>query len=917
MTLFFFYNLICSFSVFALEIKQENFNTHLRWNLYAKKDLLHINKKGEIVEIQSVSNETLVELKRKLSFLKKAKRYYRSITIKHLKSSKLKSGVSNTFLITVVLANKFVDLFSFYKSVERKHVMDFWIDGDVVAVKKSATLKNKVVEAQKVNVKSTKKQNKKINTSKAIKLISIPKSTNSTKLTKTVKTIVPKHTKGRRIKLKEKFKGYRDFRYGAPFVWDYKPLRPRFAKSVNLGSKTPELFYPIEDRDIDKGDQEAHLQLSINLFRKKKWGLMYKSIEVFRKKYGDTAFSDLNEYLKANALLRSNFVKKDKITGKMAINLLINISESTSNYQLQKGSLKYLLNYFIESKEYIQALKRAKKLFVITKEKFDIEESKYAAEAMLYSLARLRQHKVVGEVIQDKTIQKLLPVQIGMAYKIYTLLDVDRNDEVIREYESKASSLLAPIHPVILFNVGEAYFRIGQYEKASKLFDKFIKHYSHFTESSHARLRIALGYDILEKGIKKTEELYRNAINRSQDQEVTYEAKIRYVALKSVRKIDLKPADLEVRSFFNNNFKESSLKNRDLKKLLWIVRLRSFIVDKKWNDALSYLTAVPVNSLAPADVRVFKGDGSSIVYGLLEDNYKQSNYSKVVKIWELYKKRYVDKVAMDPHMNFMVGHAYINLGLYDGFNRLYKSFAKIQDAAERTYPIWHKHDRRYRPKEMLFELKILRNIKLQNWKVVKKLVGKLDRIFPRASKAKYYKGLIAYNEKRYSDAIKHIEVFLASDIKKKSMYDVSQTATLMKIYLDSIYQLGLLDKYKLVASALLKDTQVYINSKHPVMKSVAEYISYMEIEIMSSEKDLDEAPLFLSKIYKFKKRFKNSIHLPRIEYLNALSLIANEKIEKGKEILQKLMKDIKVDAYIKKLARFELSMIRIREATTI
>ena len=65
-------------------------------------------------------------------------------------------------------------------------------------------------------------------------------------------------------------KPFRDFRYGATIMWDYDPIIPMYKGVVNLKTKIPEVFYSIANRDFKKSEQEAHLQLTINLYRKKK-----------------------------------------------------------------------------------------------------------------------------------------------------------------------------------------------------------------------------------------------------------------------------------------------------------------------------------------------------------------------------------------------------------------------------------------------------------------------------------------------------------------------------------------------------------------------------------------------------------------------------------------------------------------------
>ena len=94
-----------------------------------------------------------------------------------------------------------------------------------------------------------------------------------------------------------------------------------------------------------------------------------------------------------------------------------------------------------------------------------------------------------------------------------------------------------PIAKEFLFNVAEAFFRKGKYKKSIQLFDEFLKYYSSSSQSSKASLRIALSFEMLDKKIPQTLKLYQNTINKSNLFEDSYEAKLRYVALRSIRKI--------------------------------------------------------------------------------------------------------------------------------------------------------------------------------------------------------------------------------------------------------------------------------------------------------------------------------------------------------------------------------------------
>ena len=870
-------------------ITQEKFKTHLRWNIFVNKEDVEIIKKGKIVKLVPKTEIVFNKLKNNIKSLKKDKTYVQNIRLLNDEST-----------MEIELVHEFIDVFSFFKKSNKKYVMDFWIDESF---------------ADTLN-----KKNKSISTFKKIGNIKKKKIANSLKKKSPTFTPKTKEVVKRKIKKKiadniviNKLIGFRDYRYGSSFVWDYEALAPRFKKAINLSSKTPEYFYPIKNRDINKGEIESHLQLSINLFRKKKWGLMYKSIKIFNKTYGEETYINLNEYLKANAILRNNFEKSDKSSVKIAVNILSNIAERTTNYEMKRGVLKYLINYYLENKEYVQSLKKSKVLYVESKENFDIEESQITSEAILYNLAMLSQIDAIQDFLKEKTIRKLLPKQTLFAYEMYTFLKINRPDEVLNKFKKIKKELVEPIDRTILFNVAESYFRVAQYEKALKLFDKFIFQYSHDSYTSNSRIRLALCYELLEKDPYQTIELYKNSINRTKKINLSYEARLRYVGMKSIRKLTIKDSDKEIRSFLDLEEYEKKLLSRNNKKLLWLIRLRTFIVDKDWTKALSYLNAIPLNTMNSADRRVFEGDGAEIVYGIMTALYKESEYSKVIKIWTMYKDKYVAKVASDPFMNYIVGHSFVKLGLYDGFDRAYSVFEKIKDVPTKTYPIWTKKDELVNSERMLLELQLVRNMSLKNWYKAQQILEKLQKVNSKYNKINFYYGIIAYQLKQYRAVVEYIETYFANE-NGSTIHDGSELAEIILAYTDSLYELGRLEKYKNVAGAIVRDTKKMMkNNKY--LEKVLERVAYYEIEILGAERKPASSLVLESKIQNFKSTFNKSDYEGRIDFLLAVAYLKNKKEIAGKKILNNLLSNEKTEGYIRELAKSELALIKIKETS--
>ncbi len=865
------------FNVSAGIIVQEKGSTHLRWNIFAPKDLVQIHKNKDTVQFRTLNTELYINLEKAIKDIDPDGKYITSI------KAVGPSEMSNSSKVEIKLKSDAVELFSFYKDRDKKLVVDFWTE-----------------ESNENTPISKVKSPKKAKVSKAV-----------VKSTKTTKKSVRKAPVKKPLVVK-KDSPYRDFRYGASFIWDYSPLAPKLKKIINLDSKTPEYFYKIKNRDVSKSEAEAHMQLTINLFRKKKWGLMYKSIKLYNKKYGENTNFDINEFMKANAILRENFSKGNTEPVKMSISMLENILLKSKNYELRSGIYKYLIPYFVQANDYVKTLELTKKYYVDSKENHDYEESNYAAEGILFNLAKLKQIEKVQELLEEKTIQKILPKQVMLAYELYTFLSLDESEKVIKLYEKNKSSLVKPVHPVILYNVAEAYFRNSDYSKATAIYDQFLNDYSFHEKSSEARVRIAQCWEIQEKDFKESVELYKNAINRSQKSDVGFEARVRYVALRNLRKKNVTSSDREVKVFLTSGVDSVKIE-KDLKKLLWQVRLRTFIVEKKYDEALAYLNALPLKSMIPTDRRVFESDGAEIVYGMIEKSFNNGQYANVIKAWDIYKDQYIDKVANDPQMNFLVANSYIRLGLIEGFDSLYEDFSKSNYEISKTFPIWVERKNTTDSKSLLAELQIIRNLKLKNWNVVRKEIASLKKTKNSIDKLDYYEGLLFYNTGDWKNGAKSFEKFLSSG-KDDSISDPKEIAELVKAYTDCLYEIGDTKKYQKVANALLSDTRK-LKSKNEYMDSVREKVSYLNIELLAGDESDESFLLLESKIKKFKKDFDKSIYSGRINYLLGLSLLNNKKDDEGKKVLEGLISDEGIDEHIKNLARSELSMLKIKNKT--
>lgn len=857
-----------SSEVFSVPIvKLENAKNYFRMNIFAKKDSIKIKKKDEVIYIKGLRADVMEQLRDDLNNISSSNEYI-SKTIYQGPTEE-----NNISIIKIITKDPAVEFFTFYRDREQKHVVDFWIE-------KNDKLTDKIAPIKKNRV-SLKKNLRKI-----------PPVLKRKKVAKKAKVIKKKE---------EKFK---DFRYGASFIWNYLPLIPKSAPQLNIERKTPEFYYEVKNRKFEENKREAHLQLIINLYRKQSFGLMNNAIRLFQKKYGEDEEVDLVEYLKANSIVRDNLNKGNSKPVKMAISMYANLAERTSNYDLYRALTKYLISFYHSNDDFVSILKSAKNLYVQSKENFDYEESREAAEMILYALARLKQDEKLNEVIEEKTIQKILPAQKRYAYKFYTLLRLNKIEELVRSYEKIKTGLVSPVDESILFNVGEAYFRNAQYKKSVKLFDKFNSLYSKNTYNSYARLRIGLAYDFMDRNPELVLKIYKNAINRSLISDVSKEAKLRYVALRSVRKNKIQDRDRETRAFINFSNK---IKNKEVLSLLWLVRLRSLIVDEKYKKALSYLSAIPLDALKPSYRRVFEGDGAEIIYGIIQKYFEKGDYPSVIKVWELYKKKYVKKVARDPYINYLAGKSFLKMGLMNGVDQIVNNIKSIKESPAKTFPIWVKRVKGMsRSENLLLNLEIDKDIHLKNMDLANRSIEKLKE---RKNNTKYfyYRGQVDFIKGKKISAARNFERFLATS--PKNILNKEEVANLLSMYTESVYETGDLKRYQSVADALLKDVKKYDGE---YIDKVKEKVLYLLIEIKYGKDDDSLYPEILLAINNFQVKFKSSVYKDRLKYIRGNILISKIDEKKGVELYNSMLTDENVAEHIKGMIRSDLTLMKVK-----
>ncbi|MES2527969.1 MAG: hypothetical protein V4598_12825 [Bdellovibrionota bacterium] len=874
-------------SVLADIVNQETFKTHLRWNLVVPRDQLTVVKRDQTLYIETLNLQLFETLAGDLARMKTEGSYIESV------SYSKDNFPAKPATVSVKLKDPSVELFSFYRDADKKYILDFWINSDLISEKAPSMSKLQPLPVEPLVIK---------------KKVELPvKNDLLTAKSKLLTSVEVKRSDEARLN-----PGYRDFRYGASFMWNYNAMIPSLEKDINLASKTPESLFPVKDRGNLDDPKEAHMQLTVNFFRESRWGLMNKSITLYEKKYGTRdANYVVNEYMKANALLKGNLAKPNRGITQSAMVILSNIKDLTTDYELKGSILRYLIQYNADMKDYVRTLELAKELYVEARGNFDQTLVIQSALTILHSLAELKQPEKIEAFLsetENKKLQSILPPQMSMAYITFALLMKGETKDIIKRYRMVEKSLMKPVHPAILFNVGESFFRHAEYENSIKAFDEFVSVYSYVREAPHARLRLGLAYELLDRPVSETLVLYKNAIDRSTDPSIRYEAKLRYVGLRVARKMKPDISDFETEVFLEQSPDEAKVLSHDLKKLLWLVRLRLFITTKDYDKALAYLTGIPLDALRPAERRVFEGDGAEVVFGLIQEAYLKEDYSKAVKIWETYRAKYEQKVASNLYLNFVICESFLKLGMYKSYDRALTNFKEVQKAEPRNFPLWIDRTKSTDLGLMIEELNIIRLVADQKYTEASDKLTTLPVSLRDSINYPYYVGLIKFNQKAYSDAVVEFEKVLVRQ-NPANILTPRQTADLLMGYVESLYQLKDQERFKTVVKALSDDVS---SSKSAPILNISERINYLLIEAYAGEGNPEWKELEMM-TKSFREKFQKSPYTARIGYLYGLSLIKNSRVQEGRGVLNDLTTDKNVPSHIKEMARSELATLELIE----
>ena len=829
------------------------------YNIYATDSTTHYrltiekaNKPIELIKVSdkiilrgdnSVSNDLLTWFRQN----KFSKKYIKSVELS-------KSGELNIFTV-----NPYIEAFSFLRNSDKNLIIDFW---------ENSEQKKKIINDSVSVRKAGRKKNK------------------------AIKKVKPKTN----VKKKKVDTNYLDFRYGLNFIWEYEPMYPGFNKFVEIKRKTPLYFYKIKSRDYDKSESEAHMQLTINLFEKDKWGLMNKSVDLYKKKYGADKNEALNEFLRIVALIKNNYLSGETTPKKEVIKRLEELERISTEFQLSKAILKYVFQYYIETNDYISSLKVGKRLFVLTKEDYDTEGLVESLHGIIYSLSQLNQYSKIYNLLEDKEVEKYLDKIEISEYKIYNLLLSRKYSEVLNEHSKIKKSILGKIPASILFNVAESLFGLGKYDESTKLFDKFLKSYSYDKRSSHARLRIALGYDLLGMDKKVVSRLYKDSIDRSSNPEIRYEAYLRYFGFEYLR--NERQRNEELIAFIDPPIEIENKLSKNLLKAKWQMRFRSYIVREAYDKSLIYLKNIPLKDLTLEDRIVFERDGAAALTYRMNELFRDKKYAELIQVHEEINGTWTDRQTYYIKRNELLGMAYHHMNIINSYQKVMNTLSENK-GMKTEYPKWKKMINLENKDLSLFKLFFLSEIKKESYDKAELVCKKIENI--NGLEGAFCQGKTNFLRRKFDVSKKYFEKIVSEYDAEIKDTDFSQEVSYF--YLLSLYKGHYTDRFvEIINNMILSNSFDGMSNPHE------EELLYLYYETLYSVEKYPINKLAIKSMENFYMKFEKSKWRDRVRYLRASSLIKLGNVKKGREELDSLISTSKKE-YIKDLARSELASL--------
>ena len=392
-----------------------------------------------------------------------------------------------------------------------------------------------------------------------------------------------------------------------------------------LRNKSISRLYKPENRLSDVDSREKHLQLSINLFRKKKYSLLLKSMQAYEKKYGENKSEGLHYFFQMVILEERLKSKPNEQILSLAQKAIDSFEGNDLNlkFAFYKIQIKYSLvdNDWRVLDEFIQQyINEAKKLGL-------------GVEVSWASKLKLESHLARNKKI-DKSLLGFVPEVYKADYLIYELLGSN-------EYQ----------------NIQKRYFEQTWHNATRSLLNNLVFTALKLQDDNAARVFNSKLSMLLQSEDENTK-FYAMILN--EEGNLNFKNK----KLETVSRL------VSLNHYPNTvlGLEHRKLLNTELKVYLWKMRLEHLALKKQAESYWSYISAIPFYQLQDQEIKIVMNSHKAYLYRLYQEKFDQSHFQDLVSHWEKMSIKSDLHQSVSQKVLRIVGESYIQLENTDKYN---------------------------------------------------------------------------------------------------------------------------------------------------------------------------------------------------------------------------------------------------------
>lgn len=263
------------------------------------------------------------------------------------------------------------------------------------------------------------------------------------------------------------------------------------------------------------GEENEQARFLLHLFEKGRHAAFLKSYKVFKKKFPESRYHQLLEYIFADIHLARFYLNKENSDFETAINTYSELMVRFPESSMYDRTAILVANSYFRKGEYVRALRMFQKF---TNEKPESPHRDVVQLAMAHAFAGLNQFDSAKKTLELVAANARKPQYASEArFRIGDMALVQRkyNEaaalylETIKQHPGEVA-----LFPNVYFNLGESQFWLGQYAESAESLRLFLKGFPTHPYASYALTRVAELMEILGVDKKRSHATYMESYFR-------------------------------------------------------------------------------------------------------------------------------------------------------------------------------------------------------------------------------------------------------------------------------------------------------------------------------------------------------------------------------------------------------------------